>query len=189
MTPLALTFLMMSRNAPRVLDQESKLRFLSRKSFVRIFDLDNNLVIMKKTLIAAVLFGTSLTSIAQSDSSFVEVGMNVVPVFRSLQKENSDIPYSPYALTIEKKFKSLGLRLGAGYHSDSFNELAGQSNGNTDFVIDTTALDLRLGLVFYKNFKNNFSIKYGVDGVISNSSKSYNTVFIDEIGETREIVN
>ncbi len=56
---------------------------------------------MKKTLIAAVLFGTSLTSIAQSDSSFVEVGMNVVPVFRSLQKENSDFPYSPYALTLE----------------------------------------------------------------------------------------
>jgi hypothetical protein len=144
---------------------------------------------MKKTLIAAVLFGTTLTSIAQSDSSFVEVGMNVVPVFRSLQKENSDIAYSPYALTIEKKFKSLGLRLGAGYFSDSFNELAGQSNGNTDFVIDTTALDLRLGLVFYKNFKNNFSIKYGVDGIVSNSSKSYNTVFIDETGVSKEIKN
>lgn len=144
---------------------------------------------MKKTLIAVVLFGTSLSSLAQSDSSFVEVGMNVVPVFRSMQKENSDIPYSPYALTIEKKFKSLGLRLGAGYYSDSFNELAGQSNGNTDFVIDTTALDLRLGLVFYKNFKHNFSIKYGVDGIVSNGSKAYNTVFIDETGASREITN
>ena len=144
---------------------------------------------MKKTLIAAVLFGTSLTSIAQSDSSFVEVGMNVVPVFRSMQKENSDFPYSPYALTLEKKFKSIGLRLGAGYYSDSFNELAGISNGNTDFVIDTTTLDIRFGLVFYKNFKSNFSIKFGVDGVISNASKSYNTMFIDETGEPREIKN
>lgn len=144
---------------------------------------------MKRKLIVAIFALCGISGYTQTDSSFIEVGVNAVPVFRSIQKENSDIEYSPYTLTLEKKFGKVGLRAGIGYSSDSFTELAGETNGNTEFTVDTASMDVRLGLVFYKDFKKSFSIKYGIDGIISNRSKEYNTLFIDEIGEEREVLN
>lgn len=144
---------------------------------------------MKRKLFVAIFALCSISGFTQTDSTFFEVGVNAVPVFRSIQKENSNIEYSPYTLTLEKKFGKIGVRAGFGYSSDSFTELAGETNGNTEFSVDTASMDVRLGLVFYKDFKKSFSIKYGVDGIISNQSKEYNTLFIDEIGEEREVLN
>ncbi len=141
---------------------------------------------MQKYFFSIALICSSMLVSAQKDSTFFEIGMNVVPVIKNIQNTESKFVTSPYLLTLEKSFGKVGLRVGAGYDSDSRTELADPSNGNTNFDNDTSSMDLRFGIVLYKNFNEKWSLKYGVDALISNQSRSSNTFFIDQTGNENE---
>lgn len=128
------------------------------------------------TFVMLLCFGFSQ---AQSDSSFFELGVNGL----SLLNRNQNNVTGPFMLTLEKGGAKFGFRAGVGYSSLLSTEKPSVSNGNTEFQRDTTQLNLRFGLVLYKNFSPKFSIKYGLDARISNTRQSGNTTFIDLQGE------
>lgn len=144
---------------------------------------------MKKILVFLLSTTSSIFSIAQKDSSFFEIGMNAATVLHSFDDENNRFELSPYFLTLEKSFGKVGLRSGFGLLSDQSEQLASPSNGNTNFNIDTSSVDIRLGLVFYKNLNDKWSLKYGLDGIISNQSTSRNTVFTNTEGQESETIS
>lgn len=144
---------------------------------------------MKKILLVLLSCSGALFCKAQKDSAFFEIGMNVASVIHSFGDEDNRFELSPYFLTLEKSFGKVGLRSGFGMYNSQSEQLASPSNGNTNFNIDTASVDVRLGLVFYKNLNEKWSLKYGLDGVISNQSSSRNTSFTNTDGQESEIVS
>jgi hypothetical protein len=126
---------------------------------------------------------------AQKDSSFFEIGLNVFPVIRNYNSAESDITLNPYALQLEKSFGKFGLRVGAGYRSIENTEEPSDFNGQNTFVQDTSTMDLRLGVVLYKNFNEKWSIKYGVDAIVANRSSNSNTIFVNANNIRHETTN
>ncbi len=141
---------------------------------------------MKKIIVLLIAVCPSFVAMSQKDSSFFEIGMNVRALISQFDRDQSRFEWSPYLFTLEKSFGKYGFRAGLGFYQNQSEELASPSNGNTNFNVDTTALDVRLGLVFYKNLNEKWSFRYGVDAVISNQSTSRNTTFTDPQGEVSE---
>jgi hypothetical protein len=50
-------------------------------------------------------------------------------------------------------------------------------------------MDLRLGVVLYKNFNEKWSIKYGVDAIVANRSSNSNTIFVNANNIRHETTN
>ncbi len=144
---------------------------------------------MKKTLLIIGFVCLSFLSNAQKDSSFFEIGLNVFPVLRNYNASESDITLNPYALQLEKSFGKFGLRAGAGFRSIENTEDPSDFNGQNTFVQDTSTLDIRFGMVVYKNFNEKWSIKYGVDAVIANRSSNSNTIFTNANNIRHETTN
>lgn len=145
---------------------------------------------MKKILVLTGFLCGFLFSNAQKDSSFFELGLNVFPILKNVSQGNSDLKINPYALTAEYKFNGiLGLRAGVGYHASSSNEQPSLTNGNNNFIRDTSSMDLRFGLVLHKNFNEKWSLKYGVDAVIEKRSSSDNTIFTNVNGQRNETLS
>lgn len=136
------------------------------------------------TITFVMLFCFGYTQ-AQSDSSFFEVGVNGLSLFN----RNQNTPAGPFMLTLEKGGTKVGFRAGVGYSSLLSTEKPSISNGNTEFQRDTTQLNLRFGLVLYKNFTPKFSVKYGIDARISNTSQLGNTTFVDTQGQEIKTTN
>lgn len=140
-----------------------------------------------KHFLGAIIFScASLFGSAQKDSSFVEVGMNVIPIIKNFNNSNWEV--SPYMLQLEGSTGKVGLRVGLGLNSINFTELAGPTNGNVESNIDSSTVDLRFGLVLYKNFSPKWSLKYGIDGIISNSNSSRNDFFTNSLGTEIETI-
>ncbi|MFO0360060.1 MAG: hypothetical protein ACK50N_06140 [Flavobacteriales bacterium] len=144
---------------------------------------------MKKTLFIIGFVCSSILGTAQKDSSFFEIGLNVFPVIRNYNSAESDITLNPYALQLEKSFGKFGLRVGAGYRSIENTEEPSDFNGQNTFVQDTSTMDLRLGVVLYKNFNEKWSIKYGVDAIVANRSSNSNTIFVNANNIRHETTN
>lgn len=140
---------------------------------------------MKNWTITFVMIFCFGFSQAQSDSSFFELGINSL----SLLNRNQNNLNGPFMLTLEKGGAKVGFRAGIGYSSLLSTEKPSISNGNTEFQRDTTQLNLRFGLVLYKNFTQKFSLKYGLDTRISNTQQSGNTTFIDSQGDEINTTN
>ncbi|MCC6601290.1 MAG: hypothetical protein IT223_11545 [Crocinitomicaceae bacterium] len=140
---------------------------------------------MRKCLPMLLLFLCFVSMKAQTDSNFFEAGINVI---RLLQFNRGDAVsssyWSPYFLTAEKKLGKVGIRTGWGFCSVKDFELASPSNGYANFKNDTSSVSGRLGLVFYAALSDNWSLKYGVDGIFSNSERVYNSV-IQQVGGTQ----
>jgi len=144
---------------------------------------------MKKTLFIIGFVCSSILGSAQKDSSFFEIGLNVFPVIRNYNSAESDITLNPYALQLEKSFGKFGLRVGAGYRSIENTEEPSDFNGQNTFVQDTSTMDLRFGVVLYKNFNEKWSIKYGVDAIVANRSSNSNTIFVNANNIRHETTN
>ena len=144
---------------------------------------------MKKTLFIIGFVCSSILGTAQKDSSFFEIGLNVFPVIRNYNSAESDMTLNPYALQLEKSFGKFGLRVGAGYRSIENTEEPSDFNGQNTFVQDTSTMDLRLGVVLYKNFNEKWSIKYGVDAIVANRSSNSNTIFVNANNIRHETTN
>lgn len=144
---------------------------------------------MKKTLFIIGFVCSSILGTAQKDSSFFEIGLNVFPVIRNYNSAESDITLNPYALQLEKSFGKFGLRVGAGYRSIENTEEPSDFNGQNTFVQDTSTMDLRFGVVLYKNFNEKWSIKYGVDAIVANRSSNSNTIFVNANNIRHETTN
>lgn len=133
---------------------------------------------IKNLIAAAAITISSLALNAQTDSSFVEIGADVSPLFRSLFSGGNTITPA-YSLYLEKSFGHIGLRAGAGISNSTTVELAGPTNGNTETTTTLNSNNFRLGVVLYKNFNPKWGIKYGVDGVISSTKSERNDTFIN----------
>lgn len=144
---------------------------------------------MKKTLIIFAFLCTSILSLAQKDSSFFEIGLNVFPVLRNYNSAESEITLNPYALQIEKSFGKVGLRVGVGFRSTENTEEPSDFNGQNTFVQDTSTMDIRFGVALYKNFSEKWSIKYGIDAIIANRSSNSNTIFVNANNVRHETTN
>lgn len=144
---------------------------------------------MKKIFLASVMCAC-LSSYAQKDSSYLELGLNVFPLLKTVQNGNSDLIINPYAFTAEYVVKSkFGIRAGVGFSSNSSEELPSITNGNTTFINDSSALDLRFGLFLNKKFGEKWTFKYGVDAIIEQRSSNSNTVFTNANNERIETEN
>lgn len=141
---------------------------------------------MKKLLLASTLMAC-LSGYSQKDSSYLELGLNVFPLIKTIQSGSSDLMINPYAFTAEYVVKSkFGVRAGVGFSSNSTEELPSLTNGNNTFINDTSSMDLRFGLFLNKKMGEKWTIKYGVDAVIENRSGSENTIFTDASNQRNE---
>jgi hypothetical protein len=144
---------------------------------------------MKRIVLALCIVFISSASMAQkntatsSDSSFFEIGLNTVSLFRAFQSDATAPAFvNPFQLTVDKSFGKLGLRLGVGYESRQSTEQPSQVNSNTEFIRDTIRTHFRVGLGYYKNLHPKWSIRTGVDLRIHNSIERDNTFFVSETG-------
>jgi hypothetical protein len=144
---------------------------------------------MKKTLLFMGFVCSFFLSTAQKDSSFLEIGLNIFPVIRNVQSSESNMTINPYALTLENSFGKVGLRIGAGFYSSNDTENPSDFNGQNSFIRDTSSLDLRFGVVLYKNFNERWSLKYGADVVLANRSSESNTIFTNANNVRHETLN
>ena len=144
---------------------------------------------MKKMFLASAMFAC-LAGYAQKDSSYLELGLNVFPILKTVQNGSSDLMINPYAFTAEYVVKSkFGLRTGVGFSNNSSEELPSITKGKTTFINDTSSLDLRFGLFLNKKLGEKWTFKYGVDAIIEQQASSSNTVFTNANNERIETEN
>jgi hypothetical protein len=139
---------------------------------------------MKKLSLLIFFVSASLFKMSgQSDSAFNEIGVNAtyfIQQFAPGTFRNNFI--SPYMVTYEHRFGSLGVRAGLGYNVMTRLDLPDDSNGQTTFKLDSVQIMGRVGIVFYKNPHKRWSVKYGVDGTIGRISHRSVTTSKDLFG-------
>ena len=140
---------------------------------------------MKKIFFALVVFATALTSKAQTDSSYFEVGVNAIRVI-NLGLGSSKLDYNvwnPYMITAEGHYKRIGLRLGMGMNSQKNTELPTETNGMTRTDADSSRTDFRVGLNWDINMGPKWTFKLGVDYFMAKQSTLYKADFVNEADE------
>jgi hypothetical protein len=139
---------------------------------------------MKRLSLLILFLSAGLCKIqGQSDSSFHEIGLNAtyfIEQFSPGSFRNNLI--SPYMLTYERRFGSLGIRAGLGYNARTRLDLPDDSNGQTTFQLDSLQAFSRVGLVFYKNPHKRWSVKYGIDATFGRISRRSITTLKDLFG-------
>lgn len=137
---------------------------------------------MKKILFTICICWLSFTIKAQSDSSYVDFGVNVIRLV-NLGMGNSQLNYdiwNPYLFTADAHYKRIGLRTGIGMRSVTNKELPTASNGLTTFEMDTSRVDFRIGLNYDIHLHNRWTCKVGVDYFIANETKRNAAEFTNE---------
>jgi hypothetical protein len=146
---------------------------------------------MKKLFLIAIALFTFSSSKAQSDSSYLELGVNAVRlvniglVDRDL---NTDV-WNPYMLTGSYGMKRFSLRFGMGYESTFRQELPTVSNGQT--TTDTTSkhVDVRFGAGWEIGLGEKWSVKLGADFISSQRFAGFEAKFTNEAGELVENIH
>ncbi len=137
---------------------------------------------MRKFFFALFLFASSLISKAQNDSSYVDFGVNVIRL-ANLGMGNSNLNteiWNPYLFTADAHYKRIGLRVGVGLRSVTNKELPTDANGMTTFEMDTSRVDLRIGLNYDFHLSPKWTCKFGMDYFISNETKRNTSEFTNE---------
>lgn len=137
---------------------------------------------MKKLIFTLSVSVMSLLSQAQADSSYVDFGVNVIRL-ANLGMGNSNLNYeiwNPYLFTADAHYKRIGLRVGVGMRSVTNTELPTDANGQTTFQMDTSRVDLRIGLNYDFHVHPKWTCKFGIDYFVSNESKRNTTEFTNE---------
>jgi len=137
---------------------------------------------MKKLFFTLCVCVMSLLTQAQADSSYVDFGVNVIRL-ANLGMGNSNLNYeiwNPYLFTADAHYKRIGLRVGVGMRSVTNTELPTDANGQTTFQMDTSRVDLRIGLNYDFHVHPKWTCKFGIDYFVSNESKRNTTEFTNE---------
>lgn len=122
---------------------------------------------MMKRFFALLIFVLTLNaSQAQSDSVYVEVGMNAMRLvtlgWNNNTQPNPDI-WNPYLFTLELGVKNIGVRMGASVFNYTNAELPVPMKGNTRSDNDSARKDVRVGLFYNYSPDDKWSFKFGVD--------------------------
>ncbi|HEY8403815.1 MAG TPA: hypothetical protein VIK71_04325 [Flavobacteriales bacterium] len=136
---------------------------------------------MMKRFFALLIFVLTLNaSQAQSDSVYVEVGMNAMRLvtlgWNNNTQPNPDI-WNPYLFSLEVGVKKVGVRMGASRFSHSHSELPVPVNGNLRFDNDSARTDFRIGLFYNYSPDDKWSFKFGVDYYMAQTELSSKTDF------------
>jgi opacity protein-like surface antigen len=137
---------------------------------------------MKKLFFTLCVLCSALSNSAQSDSVYVDLGMNVIRIVNigmGSQNLNYDV-WNPYMLTANACYKRLGLRLGVGYRDNSRTELPTDPNGMTTTESDTSRLDFRVGLGWEVALAPKWSFKFGMDYFRAKEESTFETKFVNE---------
>lgn len=141
--------------------------------------------LMKKLIIALAAFVMSFSSNAQSDSLYLDLGVNAIRLV-NFGMNNSALDYdvwNPYMLTANVNYKRLGLRVGLGLRSGTRNELPTDANGKTTVLMDTSRVDLRIGLGWEVALAPKWTFKFGADYFTASESNLFETEFTNENNE------
>ncbi|MBX7050720.1 MAG: hypothetical protein K1X54_01650 [Flavobacteriales bacterium] len=142
---------------------------------------------MKKFVVRvfAALCMFPVGAIAQ-DTTFHEIGLNATPFVNQYLNLGAGTNFvaSPYMLTYEYRFGCMGGRFGIGATATK-NTTNPVNDKPTEPALHSTSntMNLRLGVVLYKDLSKRWSLKYGVDGVFSQSATKNWTVVSDLFGQ------
>jgi hypothetical protein len=148
---------------------------------------------MKKTILTIVVVLAGFITKAQSDSLYAEIGVNTIKLIGMGLQNNQGNPdvWNPYMLTANVNYKRLGVRFGIGGQSGARTELPTDANGKTTMTMDTSRMDMRIGLGWEIQPSSKWTFKFGIDYFTSNTSNSLETEFTNEDNDkvitTREI--
>ncbi len=139
---------------------------------------------MKKLLFTLSVLALSLFSKAQDDTSYVDVGVNVIRILNmGIGAQNLDYDvWNPYMFTIDGHYKRIGLRIGYGGRSVTNTELPTLANGATTFEMDTLRRDFRIGLNWDIHLSSDWTCKFGVDYITTKEIKRNSAEFTNEAG-------
>lgn len=138
---------------------------------------------------------TGFITRAQSDSLYAEIGINTIKLIGMGFQNNQGDPdvWNPYLINANINYKRLGVRFGIGGKSGSRTELPTDANGETTMQMDTSRMDVRIGLGWEIQPSPKWTFKFGVDYFTTNISNSLETEFTNEDNEkvitTREITH
>lgn len=138
---------------------------------------------------------TGFITRAQSDSLYAEIGINTIKLIGMGFQNNQGDPdvWNPYLINANINYKRLGVRFGIGGKSGSRTELPTDANGKTTMQMDTSRMDVRIGLGWEIQPSPKWTFKFGVDYFTTNISNSLETEFTNEDNEkvitTREITH
>jgi hypothetical protein len=146
---------------------------------------------MKKFLVAFAILTSSVFAKAQSDSNYVEIGVNSIRLLQLGigQTNNTNSLWNPYMLTLEGHYKRLGLRVGMGLTSFNQTELPGDANGKVKTEMDSTSSDIRVGLNWEFALHKKWTLKLGVDYFTAKRLNSLTTEFVNENDENVSTLN
>lgn len=137
---------------------------------------------MKKLIFTLIVFCSMFTARAQSDSNYVEIGVNTIRMINlglNASALNYDI-WNPYILTVEGHIKRLGIRVGLGMRASSQTELPTDANGLTKTEMDTSRRDIRFGLGWEFQMAKKWTFKAGIDYFTSSEKNTFSTDFDNE---------
>jgi len=131
---------------------------------------------MKRVLVLLVAIMAMNVSRAQTDSGYVEVGMNAMRLLTFGQNpqanSNSDV-WNPYLFTLEGGIKKFGLRVGFARTNHEHTVFPVDINGNNRVDTDSSSSNIRVGFFYSYNPDEKWSFKVGVD-YYSFKTKYYN---------------
>jgi len=140
---------------------------------------------MKKslfTIIALMAIGTVRAQIAQTDSNYVEVGVNTLRVVSILidDKPTDFDVWNPYLFTLEGHVKRLGIRGGFGQDARKVEQIPTAANGKVRVKTDTSRVDYRIGLDWEFHLHRRWSVRFGVDYFAAKTTSNMETEFLNE---------
>ena len=142
---------------------------------------------MKKStvIVIAISLLTQAMCLAQ-DTTFKEIGLNATPFanqYFNLGAGDNFIS-SPYMLTYEQRFGMYGGRFGVGATaSRSTDNPVNDKPTEPSLHFSSSSMNLRLGVVRYKDLSKRWSLKYGVDAVFAQEATKSWTIVSDLFGQ------
>jgi hypothetical protein len=148
---------------------------------------------MKKILGLLILWSCVANVNAQTDSNYVEIGINTLRIVSVLvdDKPTDFDVWNPYMFTFEGHAKHISLRVGFGQNREEISELPTPANGKVFTKNDTLRTDWRFGLGYGFALHKRWTVKLGADFIMYRELQSMNTEYINEDNErittTREM--
>lgn len=146
---------------------------------------------MKRVLVLVVAIMAMNVSKAQTqtDSGYVEVGMNAMRLLtfgNDPRITSNSETWNPYLFTLEGSMKKFGIRFGFSKYNYTNTELPVGVNGLTRYDNDTSSTDMRIGLLYNFNLDSKWTLKLGVDYISSKRERIERVEFKE--GESNEDV-
>ncbi len=148
---------------------------------------------MKKLIYTIALVITFVRTNAQTDSTYVEIGVNTLRIVSVLldDKPTDFEVWNPYLFTFEAHVKRVNLRFGFGQNKEEISEIPTAANGKVYVLNDTVRTDMRFGLGYDFKMHKRWSMRLGVDFFTVRELQSMRTEYLNEnsnvVKTTREV--